>query len=94
MAELVRVKFTVLCLLTGLAEAAGIVQRSELRTRGTKVVLLLCTQVSVKLDRVLAFTCYMINIFCGSVNITGLRRADELGLGDGRFTAKLGFIVV
>lgn len=63
---------------------------AKVRTQNsrTKVGLLLCTQVSVKLDRVLAFTCYMINIFCGSVNITGLGRADELGLRDGRFTGK------
>lgn len=86
MAELVRVKSSVLCLLTSLAGGAGIMQRSEVRTRGTK--LLLCTHMSVKLDKVPAFTCCVIKIFSGSVNIVGLDRADELGLGDGRFTGK------
>lgn len=54
-----------LCLLTGLAEGAGIEERTDLRTRGTKIGLLLCTQMSVKLDRVPAFICCMIKIFMG-----------------------------
>lgn len=61
---------------------------SELRTQGTKVCLLLCTQMSVRLDKVPAFTCYVIKFFSKSVNITGLDRAYELALGDGRFTGK------
>lgn len=66
----------------------GIAQSSGLRTWVTMIGLLVCAQMSVKLDEIPDLTCSVIKFFSGSLPITGLDRADDLRLGDGRFTVR------